>query len=114
MEDIKEKLPMFFAGIVAILICVLAVYFIENYEGVYYTKIDNTRIEKLSSSDDMKYEYTLESYDENGKKKDISFKTNRELREGAYLKLKLRIFGVFSWEEVQLNELPEKVQLNYN
>ena len=55
MEDIQEKLPMILAGIVAIVICVLAFYFIENYEGMYYTQIDNTRIERISSSDDMKY-----------------------------------------------------------
>jgi len=98
MEDIQEKLPMILAGIVAIVICVLAFYFIENYEGMYYTQIDNTRIERISSSDDMKYEYTLYCYNENGKQKEIKFKTTRELRQDAYLLLQTRIFGVMNYQ----------------
>ena len=84
-------------------------YYIENYEDIYYSKIDNTKIEKLESRD-MKYEYTLDCYNESGKKKEIKFKTSRELRESAYLMLEVRIFGVHSWKEVQENELPNKVQ----
>lgn len=48
------------------------------------------------------------------KKKEFTFKTSRELREDAYLKLKvLAITGVNNWEEVQFDELPDKVQKNY-
>lgn len=61
----------------------------------------------------MKYEYTLDSYNKNGKKKQIKFKTNRELREEAYLMLEVTSMGVHSWKEVQYNELPEKVKTNY-
>ena len=87
MESLKEKLPMIIAVVVAIAICVATLYFFENYESVYYTQIDNTKIEKLSSTDDMKYEYTLDCYNENGKKKELKFKTSRELKEDAFLKL---------------------------
>lgn len=77
--------------------------------------IDNTKIEKVSSNDDMKYKYTLKCYKENGKEKEITFKTSRELREDAYLKLEVRsIGGVNAWEEVQYNELPEKVKAVYS
>ena len=62
----------------------------------------------------MKYEYTLDSYNENGKKKEIKFKTSRELKEDAYLMLEVRILGVHSWKEVQVNELPEKVKTALN
>ena len=110
MDSIKEKMPIIIAVIIAIAICVFTFYFLENYETVYYTKIDNSKIQSISSTDDMKYEYTLDSYDENGKKKEIKFKTSRELRESAYLMLEVRIFGVHSWKEVQENELPNKVQ----
>lgn len=113
MESLKEKLPMIIAVVVAIAICVATLYFFENYESVYYTQIDNTKIEKLSSTDDMKYEYTLDCYNENGKKRELKFKTSRELKEDAFLKLEVKTFGVHSWEEVQYNELPEKVQANY-
>jgi len=108
MEGIKEKIPMIIAGIIAIVICIGGIYFIENYESVYYTQVDNSKIEKLSTSDDMKYEYTLECYNEKGKKKELKFKTSRELM------LEVRSIGVHTWKEVQHDELPEKVVTNYN
>lgn len=62
----------------------------------------------------MKYEYKLICYNENGRKKEIKFKTVRELRNGAYLKLTANaITGVNKWEEVQYDELPNKVQEKY-
>lgn len=113
MEGIKEKIPMIIAVIVAIVICIGALYFLEGYEKVYYTQIDNTKIQSISATDDMKYEYTLDCYNENGKKKELKFKTVRELKENAYLMLEVRIMGVHTWKEVQYNELPEKVKTNY-
>lgn len=112
MGDIKEKIPMIIAVIVAIAICVVAFYFLESYESVYYTRIDNTKVESISATDDMKYEYTLDCYNKNGKKKELKFKTSRELKEDAYLMLKVRAMGVHTWEEVQYNELPEKIRTN--
>lgn len=108
MESLKEKIPMIIAVVVAIAICVAILYFFENYEATYYTQI-----EKLSSTDDMKYKYTLECYNEKGKKKELKFKTSRELKEEAFLKLEVKTLGVHSWEEVQYDELPKKVQTNY-
>lgn len=61
----------------------------------------------------MKYEYILDCYSEKGKKKELKFKTSRELKEDAFLKLEVKIFGVHSWEEIQYDELPEEVQTNY-
>lgn len=113
MESIKEKMPMIIAIILAITIIIVAVYFIENYEAEYYTKIDNSKIQKISSTDDMKYQYKLDCYNKNGHKKAITFKTSRELREDAYLMLEVRIIGVHSWKEIQYNELPDKVKENY-
>ena len=114
MESIKEKIPMIIAVIVAIVICIIAFYFLENNETIYYTQIDNSKIEKLSTTNEMKYEYTLNCYNENGKKKELKFKTSRELKENSYLMLEVRSFGVHSWKEVQYNELPDKVKTNYN
>lgn len=113
MESLKEKIPMIIAVIVAIVICVGTFYFFESYEAVYYTQIDNTKIQSVSATDDMKYEYTLDCYNASGKKKELKFKTSRELKEDAYLMLKVRVIGVHTWEEVQYNELPEKVKTNY-
>lgn len=88
-------------------------YNLENYEKVYYSKIDNTRLEELPTKDDLKYEYTLDCYDQNGKKKELTFKTLRELKDGAYVLLEVRSLGVHKWEEVQYHELPQKVQEKY-
>ncbi len=114
MDSIKEKMPIIIAVIVAIAICGIAFYFLENYESVYFTQIDNTKIQSISATDEMKYEYTLDCYNENGNKKEIKFKTSRELREDAYLMLEVRTFGVHSWKEIQANELPEKVRTALN
>ena len=114
MNSLKEKIPMIIVIIMAIVICGVAFYFLENYESVYYTQIDNSKLAKVSSTDNMKYEYTLDSYNKNGKKKEIKFKTSRELKESAYLMLEVRIFGVHSWKEVQKNELPDEVQEKMN
>lgn len=85
-------------------------YGFENYSKIYYTQIDNTQVTKIND-DDMKYEYSLSSYDEKGKEKQIRFKTSIELREDAFLSLEVRaMLGVHKWKEVQFDELPEKVQ----
>ena len=114
MDSIKEKMPIIIAVIVAIAICGIAFYFLENYESVYFTQIDNTKIQSISATDEMKYEYTLDCYNENGNKKEIKFKTSRELREDAYLELTYMMTrGVSNWKEVQYDELPDKVQDKY-
>ena len=114
MDSIKEKMPIIIVVIVAIAICGIAFYFLENYEPVYFTQIDNTKIQSISATDEMKYEYTLDCYNENGNKKEIKFKTSRELRAVALLMLEVRTFGVHSWKEVQANELPDKVKIALN
>lgn len=69
MEEIKERIPMIIASIIAIIICIVACYFIENYQTIFYTKIDNTKIASVSAMDNMKFEYTLDCFNEKGKKK---------------------------------------------
>lgn len=114
MEYIKEKLPTILGVFIFIALCIVAYYYLFIGQTNYYTRIDNTKIVELDASDDMNYEYTLDCYKENGKKKEIKFKTSRKLREDAYLKLEyMEISGVHSWEEVEYNELPEKVRLKY-
>lgn len=113
MENIKDKIFMIIAIILVLGVCVAGYYFFEYHKAIYYTQIDNSKLSKLDASDNMKYEYNLESYNEKGNKKEIKFKTSRELREDAYLKLEIRIFGVHEWEEVQENELPDKVREKY-
>ena len=108
-----------FAAIVSVLILGVCfaggLYYLENYDEFFYSKIDNSRMRELPTNEDMKYEYTLDCYSENGKKKEIKFRTSRELKEDSYLKLEVMVTrGVKSWEEVQVNELPEKVKTALN
>ena len=111
MEDFKEKIPMIIAVIIVIGLMIGTYYFLFVHKTVYYTKIDNTKIEELSANEDMRYQYTLTAYNKNGKEKEIQFKTSRELREGAYLELDvMQIRGVVNWKEVQQEELPDDVK----
>lgn len=103
------------AAVILIIACGLvgALIYFENFDKFYYTQVDNSKIQKLSGSGDMAYEYSLDCYDEKGGKKEWKFKTKRELREGAYLSLEIRSAGVYKWEEVSFEELPQKVQDKY-
>ncbi len=115
MESFKEKIPMIIAVIIVIALAVGAYYFLIVHKDQYYTQIDNTKIQEVSSTDDMRYEYTLTAYNKNGKEKEIKFKTSRELREGAYLELDvMQMRGVVNWKEAQQNELPEAVKTAMN
>ena len=115
MEDIKEKIPMIIAVIIIIALLVGAYYFLVIHKDLYYTQIDNTKIEEVSGSGDMNYQYTLKAYSKNGKEKEIQFMTSRELREGAYLELQImQIRGVVDWKEVQTNDLPDDVKTVMN
>ncbi len=113
MESVKEKLPIILVTFLAIVILGGIIYYLEYYEATYYTRIDNAKLEQVSSTDDMKYQYTLTCYNENGKKKELTFKASRELRQDAYLLLEVRCIGVHTWKEVQEDELPDKVKVNY-
>lgn len=103
-------------AIILVLVCcaVFGIYYLENYHGIYYTQIDNSKVKELPESEDMAYEYTLDCYNEKGKKTELTFKTYRVLRAEAYLKLEVRTFGVHSWEEVQYDDLPAKVREKLN
>lgn len=113
MKKNRGKILMFVGALGVLTLLGVGLFRLENYEKIYYTKIDNSRIKKLDTSDEMKYEYTLDSYSESGVKRSLKFKTVRELREG-YLKLVVRLFGVHSWEEVSFKELPKAVQKKYS
>ena len=115
MEDFKEKIPIIIAVIIVIALAIGAYYFLVVHKEVYYTQIDNTKIEELSESDDMKYQYALMAYNKNGKEKEVQFKTSRELREGAYLELDImQMRGVINWREVQVDDLPDDVKTAMN
>ena len=84
----------------------------------YYAQVDNTRTAEVESrggvvdpTGGMSLSYSLPAYDKKGNEKEISFGTERQLREGAYLCLTVTpIRGVVEWKEVRFDELPVKVQ----
>lgn len=120
----KKKMIVGMGTIVALilgLIC-FAIWLLSGAGTAdYYTQIDNSKIEQVDSREGvvdlhggMPYSYTLRSYDENGKEKDISFGAERELREGAFVRLTVMpVRGVLEWSEVEYEELPAAVQKKY-
>lgn len=59
--------------------------------------------------DSQRYEYTLTGYTEDGKKEEITFTSGKVLKENAYLKVVIKGSFVEEWEEIQVEELPERV-----
>lgn len=125
-EDIgmKRKLTIGIAAVVILIVGFIGfcMWFLSGTGSTYYySQIDNSKIEQTESksgvinfSGSMDYSYTLFSYDENGKGKDITFGTSKELKEGAFIRLTVMpIRGVLEWKEVQYDELPAAVQSNY-
>ena len=55
MESFKEKLPIIIAVIIVIALMVGAYYFLVIHKDLYYTQIDNTKIQEATGSGDMKY-----------------------------------------------------------
>lgn len=90
-----------------------AVFFLRT--EYCFTRIDNSRYTQKTDKGTILYEYALVSYDDEGNEKDVVFNTTRELRSGAFLKLKYtRLGGVVDWEEVKWAELPESLKNVYN
>lgn len=111
MNSFKEKLPVILGGIVFLAVCAVAYYILMIRTTEFYTQIDNTNVKTVDNGD---YEYTLRCYDAHGKMQDFTFKANKQLREDAFLRLKvMSIRGVVNWEEVQYDELPQDVQHRY-
>ena len=119
----KMLIPIAIAGVLVLSIVLGCNWFFSGAGSTnYYTQVDNTKLSQvspqgavdLSGNGGMDHSYTLTSYDEHGNEKDVTFGTSRELREGAFLCLKVSpLRGVLEWSEVQYNELPSAVQEYY-
>ena len=118
----QAKIAIGAAAVLLIALIGFCAWFLSGAgSGEYYSQIDNTKVEQVDSNGgvinfkgNLPYSYTLLSYDENGSKKEITFGTSRELREGAFIRLTVMpIRGVLDWSEVQYDELPTAVQNHY-
>ena len=115
MDEVKGKISMIIAAVAVIALLLILFYLVFEQKSEYYVQIDNSKIEQISRTDNMKYKYTLTGYNKNGNSKELEFNTSRELREGAYLKLEVMLLrGVINWEEVNQDELPDKVSKELN
>ncbi|WP_028391119.1 YxeA family protein [Bacillus cihuensis] len=81
----------------------------------YYTRIEGQgkKIEDKADNGQkyVSYEYELPAYDQEGKKKTLTFTATKQLREKAYLSLFVKDGkGVTSYQEVTKEELPEKAK----
>lgn len=110
-------------GIAAIAAAFYGMFFLGMGSTYYYTKIDNTKyttnnsggVVDLSGAGGFEHMYTITSYNDKGKEKELVFGTSKQLREGAYIRLTVYpMRGVVEWEEMQGEELPKKVQEIYS
>lgn len=76
-------------AVILIVVCMGATFLATQGKTDYYTQIDNRWVTEIAPHGAMNYEYTLDAYDETGKKQDITFETSKVLTEGAYLCLKV-------------------------
>lgn len=110
METLKNKIGIFIATLVGAVAILSAGYFLFFHKTNYWVQIDNANVSQLSVTE---YEYELQAYNSHGESKEIKFKANKELRENAYLRLEvISTRGVYYWEEVSYDELPEDVRKN--
>lgn len=64
--------------------------------------------------DARRYEYTLIGYTEDGDKKEVTFSSTRVLKENAFLIVTTKGVYVEKWEEIQVEELPDRVKEQLN
>ncbi|MEK4029980.1 YxeA family protein [Pseudobacillus sp. FSL P4-0506] len=104
---------------IGIVIIVGALIFMQNVNfnrigtDKYYTQIngEGSKMEDKGSNGVVyvRYEYELPAYDQDGDKKTLTFTSEKQLREKAYLLLYTKSGkGVTSYQEIPAKELPEK------
>lgn len=107
MKTAKPVIVMFAALAAVMLAGWIAVAALTGEGESRYVRVDDACVD-ASGDADMPFEYRLSAFDENGRESDVSFKTVRELRGGAFLACKvLPVRGVVSWEEVPIEDIPD-------
>ena len=111
-------------GILLILFTVLCLCTACSANGAsseYYVQVDSSRMELgrsrngvIDFTGGMAYRYTLPACNNQGNRKEISFGTSKELRDGAFLRLTVKpVRGVVRWTEVSYEDLPTAVQKQF-
>ncbi|OUO90916.1 hypothetical protein B5F40_05505 [Gordonibacter sp. An230] len=106
----KPLIALVIAAVIVAALASAAGWAFYGESGRIYTRIDNAQVSPIEPRAGMKYEYQLEAVDTNGTRSEVSFQTERELRDGAYLELETKpLRGVVAWEERTPEELPSAV-----
>lgn len=91
----------------------VGVFYLTNTDNAstWYVQVDDAVAQDKSDEGEEVWEYTLDAYDEGGTHRQLTFTAGKRLRDDAYLKLRyLPVREVISWEEVQIDELPQAVR----
>jgi uncharacterized protein (TIGR01655 family) len=83
----------------------------------YYTQIigEGKKLEERATSGEVyvRYEYTLQAVKEDGEAKTVTFTSQNQLRQQAYLELFIKSDkGVTSYEEIKGDKIPQKAKEN--
>lgn len=73
----------------------------------YYVQVQGEG-DSYEEQGNVRYEYNLEGYDENGDNLLLSFTANHLLKENAYLKIFYKKEEVITYEEIEKAAIPEK------
>ena len=117
----KSKTVLLIAGALVLVlaagICSMGILYqttADNAENLY-SQIDNQKIAPITPHGGMNYRYTLPAYTESGAGKNLELDTSRELKDGAYILVRVApLRGVISWEEVEYSDLPANVKAHYS
>ncbi len=117
------KKMIFTIGAVFLAMLIVCGFMMFSEGSTRYIRVGSACMEEQSGERDgvidftggMKYLYTQPAYDDKGNAKDVTFGSNKVLREGAYLKLTLSpVRGVTDWEEVSFEDMPDKVREKFS
>ena len=81
-------------------------YHMENLDEFYYAVVKNPEM-KENSDNSLRYQYTMKAWSEKGREKELTFSTYDPLKEGQYLKLEVRASGVYHYDFISAQEVPE-------
>lgn len=75
----------------------------------YYVEIDVDGVE-YEESNNLRYEYNLMGFDEEGEEKELTFTAGHQLKQDAYLKIHYKKGEVITYEEVEVDDIPKKTK----
>lgn len=115
MKKLFVMLGVLMVVLITVLVGLATIDFNRLGKGnVYVQIVGDGKVEKFTDTNGAVYEtywYTLPAYDEKGEEMQVNFSAQKNLRHDAYLMLYLKNgTEVTSFDEVQFDELPKKVQ----